>query len=221
MAGYSSLKSRFVWLTEADWCNFDRLLRETFPTIRYYVDLVWKHRYDEQRPDIPIFEKLLDIPSLYSEDCVFVSGIFNDAWRPDLRREPEDGEPDCMAWRIANRPGNPHFLFQMLRRLYTPDMLKDAPFMEYGNVTFYRDPGNHEHDLLSRHFYRLLGKICTNRNQVQISMPERKILFRQPKSSMFWLGQDALRWVREDPQRVFFYNDRKWAILPADAAPAG
>lgn len=215
MAVYSSMKTRIVWLTEADWRAFADLLAETFPTIRYYESLTREQRQAKERPAVPRFRQLFDVPGILRRGHIV--GVFDENWQPDVQWLPDEVEPGRGSWGIANHADkNPAFLFQMFQPIYTAEKLKTAPFMEHCVITFYRDPGNHEHDLLSRHFYRLLGKVCTNRNQIQISMPERKPMFDQPKGSLFWLGRDALHWVREDSQRVFFYNDRKWAIRPAE-----
>ena len=216
MDSYPVMNSRIVWLTEVDWRNFTDMVAEAFPTVRYYDDLTYAETVAAARPERPVYKSLFETRNAYTGH--FVEGCFDPDWRPPVMQQPNSSRPGHMEWVQGNSP-NPSFLLHMTRPMWTTETLKTAPFMEFSQITFYSDRGNEEQRRMAMLFFRLLGKVCTNRNQMQISMPGRELLCHGPKGSLFWLGHDAIRWAREDPQRVLFYNDRTWALRPDDMPP--
>lgn len=94
--------------------------------------------------------------------------------------------------------------------------LRSETVMPHGDITFYGMPGNKEHSALKRRFHRILGKIATNRNQSFYRLPSRELIRTEDKGSIYWVGKDALRWVRERPERYFLYNAQDWGFRPSD-----
>ncbi|HEX6957175.1 MAG TPA: hypothetical protein VF194_04250 [Ferrovibrio sp.] len=183
--------------------------------LRYYASPKRDQIHSPEPLDITIHRHVFDVETARSGGRVI--GTFDETWQPDIRRVANSIRPGEEQWAIVNNnENNPSFMIQMWHR-YSPEQLKTATSMKHNDIFFYRDPGNKEHDLLSRRFYRLFGKFATNRDQTSFWMPERRFWSEQKKGSLFWLGYDAIRWAKEDPQRVFFYNTNGWAFRPDDA----
>lgn len=219
MASYSSMKSRYVWLTETDWRDFADVLATTFPTLRYYARPKYEQSRSPAPPEITFHRHLLDVVGIRSGGNII--GTFDESWRPDFGQSSNSYDPNLKEWVIRNASEDrPRIMIQMWH-WYTAEQLEAATFMECCRIIFYREPGNKEHDLLSRHFYRLLGKFATNKDQTTFHMPGRQFQCTQKKGSLFWLGRDAIRWVKEDPERVFFYTDRNTAFRPDRAGVVG
>ena len=210
------LKSRYVWLTETDWKSFSDILSENIPSVSYYAD----RGGAPQSVVLPVTrteKHLLDVDTScpgwdYARSDIRMT--FEPEWQPDYRLRENDVAKDRGSYWALTNAVLPNVMFRMWA-IYTPDRLHSTGHMIHNDVIFYGRSGNREDRLLSQRFFRLLGKVSTNRDQITISMPERKFMQAEAKGSLFWLGHDALRWARENPERVFFYNSRDWAIRPA------
>lgn len=214
MSQYPSLRNRYVWLTDTDWRGFADLLAETFPSLRYYASLGWNRSNASQRPEVKLHRHLMDVERF--EQQHIVDAVFDESWHPDVQQLEDWTQPGTYEWSIVNnRDKYPSIMFQF-DHLYTSEQFATMTSMQHCCITFYAGPDSHEDKLLSQKFFRLLGKFATNRNQVQFELPGRRVIHRQEKGSLFWPGRDAIRWAREDPERVFLYNAQDWGFRPAD-----
>lgn len=213
MSQYPSLRTRYLWLTDVDWRDFADLLAATFPSLRYYASLGWNRSNASQPPEIRLHRHLLEVERFERQHIVHA--VFDESWQADVRQVDRNGS-ERTKWSIVNSGKIfPAIMFQF-DHLYAPEQFAAMISMQHAVVTFYGGPGSHGDKLLSQKFFRLLGKFATNRNQVEFELPSRRVTHRQEKGSLFWLGYDAIRWARENPERVFLYNAQDWGFRPAD-----
>src|SRR3546814_5558797 len=79
--------------------------------------------------------------------------------------------------------------------------------MGEGYVSFVCRKDNKRDLAIAGKALRLLRKIATNRLQT-VRYPSMETIARCEKGSIVWLGQDAIRWCREDPNRMLNYDER-------------
>lgn len=135
-------------------------------------------------------------------------------WQPKYARYAPYLDKTKWEWMTLTKP----YPYVMFRFTYArPESeLRTAEKMAGGDITFYCRPGNAGDVALCRRFYRVVGKVVTNRDQACFRMPGRTFSHLEKKGSLYWLGRDAIRWAREDPARHFLSTSSGWVFRPAD-----
>ncbi|MBS4047799.1 MAG: hypothetical protein KG075_15750 [Alphaproteobacteria bacterium] len=234
--GKYSIKTRYVWLTLADWRTFSDALAETYPQARY--DIRPAHDTGPDYPDTIWYKRLMDVPlnvegmGAFSDKVIMT---FDADWTPEYKtfRLPEDS-PDTVRW--MEKPDGPTLPFVQFRRhtAPTPSQLAIMTRFDHSDIHYFC-PDDSEHATAeARRFFRLLGKFCTNRDQTLYRLPgfDRpgyEFAQTEPKGSWFWLGHDAIRWASENPDRMMRYlsttgirpcTEEEMAALAAQQPPA-
>lgn len=210
-----SVKTRYVWFTLADWRAFSDALAETYPQARY--DIRKTHNAGPARPTTIWDSYLMDVPfnregMLSWNDNVIMT--FDCDWMPEYETfRFADDPPDTVRWKRSNDVTLP---FAQFRRhtAPTPSQLAIMTDFWHSDIHYFCRAGDKAAEAEARHFFRLLGKFCTNRNQAHYKMPDWNLRWIEPKGSMYWFGHDAIRWAHGDPERAMYYLQKTWAIRP-------
>lgn len=214
---HPSVRVRRLYMTDADWRGFADALAEDFPMFCYYAATPWQRFYDPAPMEKTVFYKhMFDLPGIDTK-CDAMAVFDEDRHESNMQWEVDDR--GVGRWVVKKTEGgksrkNPHFMIRIWY-MFGPALQQKWKMLPQSDCTFYSDPGNREHEAMSRRFYRLLGKFCTNRNQVSFDLPSRKVTHLHYKGSLFWFGHDAIRWANEDPQRYMHYSEHS-SMRPMD-----
>jgi len=185
---------RHLCLTEADVREFEGLLREKFPDIRFVRHDYWKKRVDgkivpQAPPDliVPYLDSLAD-----PEEDHFEAWREPEGWEPEWWPERIGSDGSLTEWLIINRP-QLRFTFEQ-SRLYPPRYTD----LTRSEISALYEHGDKEQLSFVRKVIRLSEKIT---DQVLDHYPPgEKPPLRAIKSGT-WAGWDAMRWCREAPER--------------------
>jgi len=217
----TSIRGWLLCMTAADWSGFSDALREKFPAARFFLDPGRDECRGAEPPALLYSDTLSGLypvaaPRFGSKIIMY----FDADWTPAWRRLRPLGEETSPPW-VYNWPPHPMVLIRTGRGVMHQDGL--PPYVDTGTADVYRTPGDKAHESLSRAFFRVLGKFVTNRDQVSIAYPSYAVVRREPRGSGRWCGHDALRWVRESPDRLLFWTGRfsrgGFGVRPADLHP--
>lgn len=225
MSEPTSFRGRAVCLSPEDWRLFSEALREKWPEARYYAGTTYQQDRRPDPPDIGLSSSLFDhcLPARhtypspeYQEWRGEAKMVFDPDWQPHWHRS-RDGE----SWSLWP-PRHPQVLFQFGCGLRY-DKPQGYACVDDGNISFYCNPVEKEHFRLAARFFRVLAKFATNRNLVYVHFPDRRV---EPfDNNYLWAGHDAIRWVREDPDRFLGIVTRggRWnnGVRPADPPEDG
>lgn len=210
----TSISSRYVWLTAADWTKLSGLLRENFPEARYYTEPSSTSAQGKSRPpSIRFHDDILNTEGYSKRDHAMI--VFSPDWAPVyVKHRGFTDAPEDFNW-VHKRHARPEAMARFWSAM-TEDELQANETMPHGDVVFYSTPDEKEHSALRQRFYRVLGKVATNRNQSFYRLPSRELIRTEKKGSMYWVGEDAIRWIKENPKRMFLYTAREWGFRPTD-----
>ena len=185
---------RHLCLTEADVREFEGLLREKFPDIRFVKWHHWHKRVDgktvaQEPPNllVPYVDSLADP----EERCL-------EAWREPAGWEPEWWPEDIGSdgrlsrWLIINRP---RLRFCFYRGILQPP---DFTNLTQSGISALYEHGDKEHLSFVRKVIRLSQKITDNilDHHPHADRPPLRAI-----KTFTWAGRDAMRWCRESPDR--------------------
>ncbi len=211
-----TVKTRYVFFTMADWRAFSDALVGAYPQARYNIRPT--HKIGPERPHAIWDRYLMDVPRpgkdrpSQSDDTIMV---FDPDWQPEYQTFRFDNDPpDVTRW--GREKGAP-MPFVKFRRYSAPtaDELEMITIFGSSEINYFCPADDKPAAAEMRRFFKLLGKFCTNRNQAYYHLPSLKFLRTEAKGSWYWLGHDAIRWVREHPQRMLQYvGGYDWGIRP-------
>lgn len=195
-----SLPGRHVVFTWRDEQAYLDLLRARFPSVRVYLNPLSS---EIEGPEPPVVPMLTTVPERFS---TFLEFAFSPGWKPTWERDERSGE-----WRMRGF-GYPNGT--MLRCRATKKCKRrsdlgpgfDPPTLDEGEI-YFRCRKDVPDDLkLARAALRLIGKIASNRNQVVVQYPILENRGPLEKGSFWWIGNDARRWLLEEPDRMTAYS---------------
>jgi hypothetical protein len=217
----TAFRSKDVCLHERDWQAFSDLLAAEYPQGRYYHG--WKFdplkRTRKSPPHLLISRSLSRLyrSSLRWDGWVWM--VFDPHWQPVWKWEER-----FTSWTLIS-PVYPNVLLRMghgIRRggrgLGSEYVNDDIVYIDQGMIDVYCDPANKDHFKLARRFYRLFGKVATNKGLVEVRHPGPVVT--PMDDNWLWVGHDAIRWAREDSNRLLtrhFGQDQYIGFRPADA----
>lgn len=214
---HPSMRTRRLYMTEADWRGFADALAAAFPMFRYYDLTPFERFYDPTPFEKTVFHKhMFDLPGIDAK-CDAMAVFDEDRYEANMQWEVDDrGVGRWVVQKAAGgkRRKNPYFMIRIWH-MFGHTLQQKWKMLPQSDCTFYSAPGNRDQEAMSRRFYRLLGKLCTNRNQVSFDLPSRKVTHLHDKGSLFWFGHDAIRWANEDPQHYMHYAEHS-AMRPMD-----
>lgn len=204
-----TVKTHYVWFTQADWKAFSDALTEAYPQARY--DIRPAHEVGADYPDTIWESRLIDIPpSKAGAMAGDIGMVFDPDFQPEYQTYRLDGDsPDIVRWgRKASTP----LPFVKFGRRTAPnsDELATMTRFDHSDIHYFCPTGSKAAAVEARRFFRLVERFCTNRNQAYFRLepfngPGTEFLRTEAKGSWFWLGHDAIRWARENPERIMRY----------------
>lgn len=213
------IRSRAVCMLERDWWDFGFALQEAYPQAWYYRSLDRMNRPEDiwqmpEPPDFPHHAHLLDT-SVGPGD--WVKMVFDPNWHPEFKKIYDEHNPyrvpaDQWYWSWAAAPP-PSATFRLGGHIYN----NPVPHPSTGDVTFYGEKGNKEHEALAGRFFRILSKCTTNKkNLVRVRVPSLEVTVPVGTSGFApdWCGHHAIEWARQEPNRVLFYASAGFGIRP-------
>lgn len=214
MTGFS--RSRAICMLERDWWDFGFALQDAFPQAWYYRQLDrWNKPEDiwqmPEPPDFPHYAHLLDT-LVGPRDTVDM--VFDPNWQPQLRKDfgGYGLSKDQWCWFWPSNPP-PSATFRLGGYIYN----SPVPHPSTGDITFYGEKGNKEHEALAGRFFRILSKFTTNKeNLVRVRVPSMEVTVPvgAKGGAPHWCGHHAIEWARQEPHRVLFYVSAGFGIRP-------
>lgn len=213
-----------VSLSETDWRMLADAVAGEFPHARYYYEPMVLFRLFPVPPPIFHGNHMLRIEGLDSAQPPEVDMHFDRDWQIKWKR-PEPGidipeDAGRIAW-ASNSPRSPTFRFVFGQT--KPAQNGHPPHITDGYLWMFFAPGNRDQFAICHRILRLLRAVACNRAQSLRAGPQQKEMRRLAGVSPYWLGNDAMRWVRESPDRMLFYcqsskPETSWGIRPLDSA---
>lgn len=216
-------RRRAVCMLERDWWDFGFALQDAYPQAWYYRELDQRNRPEDiwqmpLPPDLPHHAHLLDT-SVRPGD--WVKMVFKPDWQPEFKKEygryrlPQDQW--CWDW---GAPPAPSATFRLGGYIYN----SPVPHPSAGDITFYGEKGNKDHEAIAGRLFRILSKFVTNKkNLVRVRVPSMEVTVPVDTKGAFapdWCGHHAIEWARQEPDRVLFYVNAGFGIRPtADVKP--
>lgn len=213
--GPLSIRSRFLYMTEADWRGLAAALETEFPQARYHVRRQGPKCVADGLPKTEYYKHLFDAGGWLYDSTEMV---FDPKWEPEYARyQPYSDKPEDLWWIILNHP-RPSVVFRVAKPQDWEELANEPIHrrdrLGPDQIDFYADPREPEHTKLRSRVFRLIGKFAINRNQDLYRLPGQEFVRRIEKGSRDWVGHDAIRWALADPKRYFSY-DSVWAFRPA------
>lgn len=197
-----SLQSRLVCLSPLDWTRFAAALEQAFPEALYSRAPTLAELTAPAPPKLRL-EHSLCRPG---PDGLAVSGPSQMHFGPEtelvLQRE--------MGWHVSSaglywpqmsvgRPVAP-----LPADRHGPERLREA------QILIHLAPHHAGHARFARQVWQLLAQFATRQRQLLVRYPEYDTVLPQPvgalSASGLWIGHDALRWARENPERLLAYE---------------
>lgn len=213
-----------VSLSGADWQIFADALAEEFPDARYYYEPMVLFRLFTVPPPIFPGDHLLRLEGLGQACPPEVDMHFDQNWqikwkRPEPGIDIPAGSAD-VAWS-SNSPRSPTFRFVFGQTRPAQD--GHPPHITDGYLWMFYAPGNKQQFAICHRVMRLFRSVADRTAQVLLAGPRQKEIRRYPGVSPYWLGKDAVRWARENPERMLYYcqystPETSWGIRPAVAS---
>jgi len=212
-----------VSLAPADWRTLADALAEEFPTARYSYEPMVLFRLFPVPPSIFQGDHMFRIADLDPAQLPEVEMHFDPDWQAEWSR-PEPGidvprDADSPYWS-SRPPRTPVFRFVFGRLREAAD--GHPPHIGDGYVWFFHAPGNREQLAVCHRIMRLFRTVAGNRGgQALLRGPRQREIRRYRTVSRYWLGNDAVRWAREDPARMLCYRqyadpDTSWGVRPLE-----
>ncbi len=207
-----SFRSRHIAFTREDEAAYCALLRVAFPDIRYLARPQRSHDGPEP-PEIGVYTRLVDCLA-YTTHV-----IFDPDWRPAWRKTGK-----YKTWSTTNYPYPNGYILRS--GSIRPGREKSGqrgvegpvpPRLAGGDIHFRCRPACPGDFKLAARALRLIGKVATNKRQVRLFYPSREVIAYDEKGSELWIGHDAIRWLREDSERMTGYSvGMKIGVRPMD-----
>jgi hypothetical protein len=197
-----------VCLTRKDWHAFADTLYDELPDARYYFCPSIFTRMWPVPPPCGVGEhmfRMADEEGGFDPAKLHQCEMhFDPDWKPEwiVVGDPiNDMLPEPGAYWDLRQPKLPAFRFEFS---YRQDASYDSPeHLTDGEYWFFYAPGNRDHLELGHRVFRLFRQFATNRNQAVVYPATKTVKTR--KISPLWLGHDAIRWAREDENRLLSY----------------
>jgi len=209
----TTIKTKLVCFLDRDWLDFDAALHQAFPQARFYIESgLPQYPQGMIPPQVTFYHRLMDT-NPGRQDRVYM--VFDPGWEPAFFRYQDPfypRDPDKWWWSMKPPP-HPSVLWRWLGG----HILEEAAieFLATSEIHFYATPGDKAHAAVSGKFYRLLGKLATNRKGLAwVTMPEFEVSQAVHKGAMDWCGHHAIEWARQEPNRVLFYMKHGVSIRP-------
>src|SRR5690606_2759692 len=146
---------------------------------------------------------------------------FDPDWKPEwiVVGDPiNDVLPEPGAYWDLRAPKLPVFRFEYS---FHQERSYDAPeHLTDGEYWFFYAPGDQKHLKIGHRVLRIFRQFATNRNPALVYPATRTVTAR--RVSPVWLGNDAIRWAREDRNRLlsFWHHrdepERSHGVRPLD-----
>lgn len=182
------------------------ILAKEFPDARYYMDPTDKQRNVLCQPEKGLrrtkpprvlihhsLHRIWQCAQRWNSDIVMVPDT---EWRPTWQHVKDHHE--YPHWSL-NAPRHPYVWLRDMRGLDSSDGV--AP-LHTVDISVHCQPGNEAHLRFASHVMRLLGRIASDRNLVEVEQPSGKIVgIHVDKTSWCWVGHAARHWAAENTDR--------------------
>ena len=196
-----AFRTRYFVLTPVDEAAYSKLLVEAFPRMRFFDEPPSAYE-GPTPPEITLHESLSACARHY------VLAIFEPDWAPCWSNRSKSG-----WWSIRNLPypdvvierGGQIFPWQpkaSLKSVEGPEPQR----IQGGRIYFRCHKGDKAELAIAGKALRLLGKVATNKRQMRVRYPSLEVVGYDEKNSHLWMGHDAIRWLRENPERMADFN---------------
>lgn len=81
----------------------------------------------------------------------------------------------------------------------------DPPYVTVGRIYFRCRKDNAGHKAVARKALGLIRKMATNKC-MQVQYPSMEVRYRVEKGGSVWIGEDAVRWCRANPQGMVSFQ---------------
>jgi len=205
------IRKREIVLSSADQLAYAEVLAREFPEARFLDD-----PYTLPKNEKPSEATVRSLAECRCENVVIV---FDPAWRPEWKGEPNSPKSNC--WYIRNLP-LPNGRFERgrgIRQKKRPDDTfagEISEGIESGRIYFRIAPNDREQEMLARKALRLIGKIASNKGLLLVRYPSQAVICPETRSE-WWIGFDARRWCLEKPTRSLggmWHPSGAWAYRP-------
>lgn len=190
-------KRRLICFTEEDHDDFASAMREEWPTLVFMKNEYWKYQPDRRIGPLTI-EDWRKPPRFKSPNDVDSS--HQTAWV-----EPEGWEPKWSARKNENGiyiiENEPRLQFQYART----SVDSENKNLQYDQLNAYYDSEDDEHRKFVNAAWRTITKLATNKIDVYPE-PGKPTLIE--KGGEIWVGNHALEWARQAPDRWLASNYR-------------
>lgn len=199
----TSFRCREVAFAPADMAEFAALLAAEYPQARYLMEASRAERRRKAPPRLLLSSCLMRVyraASRYSRD---IDMILAPHWRPHWYRSASSG-----LWTFwwPHHP-NVHFRWFGLPKPAQRDM---PPRLRLSGIEVAINPYFKEQETFRRRFYRLFGKVASDRNLADMTYPGGEIVQTYvDRTSQVWVGHHARAWALADPRRFLRYYERQ------------
>ncbi len=208
-----TLRTRNVCLSPADWQALGDALQQAYPAGIYVRDTTWQEQNSTGLPqDTPV-----DHLCGYLETEGTMPFEIEMCLDPDWTVEHWPAKEGAGITWHRNRMPFPFVMFRPGNGIL-PARPPAPECIASGEIHVYCEHQNKDHLAFARRFYRLFGRFAGNRNQRIKSYWEksRGRITLSEKGSDMWLGHDAIRWVREKPDRELYDQTNMAGFRPAE-----
>ncbi len=204
-------RSRVVLMLPEDFRILCELLAREYPDARYYMDPTDKlcnylHRPEKgllrtKPPRVLIHRSLQRIWQCAERWQADIMMVPDTEWQPVWQHVKESyGRPYEYPYWSLNRPRHPYIWIRDIRYLNSSKGVATPSTVDF---SVHCQPGNEAHLRFASTVIRLLGKIASDRNLVEVDRRSGKILkVCVDKSSWFWVGHAVRHWATESKDRV-------------------
>jgi hypothetical protein len=197
-------RSRNVVMVAEDFEAFSEILTKEFPDARYYMNPTWRQKnylYPKTGgplrtlpPRVLIHHSLHRIWQAADRWTTDITMILDPQWQPNWKRtEYFDWHP---YWTL-NTPAKPFVCLNRLGRFYSSAGIVTAGV---GDISVHCVPGDDAHLRFAGRFFRLFGKIASDRNLIRIKDGEIIETYID-KTAWTWVGHAARKWAEENSNR--------------------
>jgi hypothetical protein len=195
-----SLPGRHIVFTWQDEQAYLDLLRARFPSVRVYLNPVSSALYGPEPPEVPLLTR---VPERFS---IFLEFVFSPEWKPAWEWDEKSGK-----WYMGGL-AYPNGTMLRCRTVTKPTHRPETdsgfgpPVLMEGEIYFRCRKDVPEDMKIARSALRLIGKVASNRNQVVVQYPTLEVRGSVEKGGWWWIGNDAKRWLLEEPDRMTAYK---------------
>ncbi len=219
-------RNKGIVFAPEDYRNLSAVLADAFPDARYYMvptDRQRNYLYRESHgllrkhpPRVlvhPTLERISQAAYRWKADIVMVTDT---QWQPEWKRVVDDHK--FPHWSLLP-PRQPSVFFQ--RRMGQYIQLKmGATGMIGHDISVRCLPGSDSHLRFASRFFRLLGKVASNRNLAIMKYPSGEIVESYiDKPAWLWIGHAARQWAAGDSRHFLSFSHRNEGLRPLPLNP--